>query len=69
MCFQHEQHSCCYHLKTDVHFFSVEYNSNVDSESITVTEIIKDILKNEANPFILPKPEDSQFVTLETKFV
>ena len=48
-------------------FFSIEYNSNVDSESITVTEIIKDILKNEANPFILPKPEDSQFVTLRRK--
>lgn len=40
-------------------FFSVEYNSNDDGESITVTEVVKDILKNEANPFILPKPEDS----------
>ena len=26
MCFQHEQHFCCYHLKTDVHFFVMEYN-------------------------------------------
>lgn len=39
-------------------FFLVEYNFNDDGESIIVIEVVKDILKNEVNFFILFKFED-----------
>ena len=46
-------------------FFSVEYQSernDSDTECIKITQVVKDVLQNEAHPFVLPEPEASQFV-------
>ncbi|PFX33712.1 DNA helicase B [Stylophora pistillata] len=43
-------------------FFSVKYNANADSDGNKITQVVKGVLKNEGNPFVLPKPDESQFV-------
>ena len=46
-------------------FFSVQYQSegnDGDSESSKITQVVKGVLQNKGNPFILPEPKASQFV-------